>query len=130
MHNRSGFLALLILALVTLGMAGSVQTQLPAEINDLRYHQHPDFFRLVLTLTRIREYSAAELSQPDRLYLDIFQARLNPSLQGKTLKFDSPCVRELRLAQRNPTTVRITFELKTGTKEKEKSITSKILTGW
>jgi len=43
MHNRSGFLALLILALVTLGMAGSVQTQLPAEINDLRYHQHPDF---------------------------------------------------------------------------------------
>lgn len=120
MHNRSGFLALLILALVTLGLAGSVQTQPPAEINDLRYHQHPDFFRLVLTLTRIREYSAAELSQPDRLYLDIFQARLNPSLQGKTLKFDSPCVHELRLAQRNPTTVRITFELKTGTKEKEK----------
>ncbi len=120
MYNRSGFLALLILALVTLAMAGSVQPQPLAEINDLRYHQHPDFFRLVLTLTKVREYSAAELSQPDRLYLDIFQARLNPSLQGKSFKFDSPCVSELRLAQRNPTTIRITFELKAGTKEKEK----------
>ncbi|HRD01468.1 MAG TPA: N-acetylmuramoyl-L-alanine amidase [Candidatus Saccharicenans sp.] len=106
--------------LVTLAMASSVQTQPPAEISGLRHHQHADFFRLVLEVTRVREYSSAELSQPDRLYLDIYQARLNSSLQGKTFEFNSPCVRQLRLAQRNPTTVRVTFELQPGTKEKEK----------
>ncbi len=120
MQNRFGWLVLLIIILVTLVTAASPQTQPPAEIIGLRYHQHADFFRLVLELTRVREYSAAELNQPERLYLDIYQARLNPPLQGKTFKFSSPCVRELRLAQRNKTTVRVTFELQTGTKEKEK----------
>ncbi len=120
MQNRFGWLVLLIIILVTLVTAASPQTQPPAEIVGLRYHQHADFFRLVLELTRVREYSAAELNQPERLYLDIYQARLNPPLQGKTFKFSSPCVRELRLAQRNKTTVRVTFELQTGTKEKEK----------
>jgi N-acetylmuramoyl-L-alanine amidase len=120
MQNRFGWLVLLIIILVTLVAAASPQIQPPAEIVGLRYHQHADFFRLVLELTRVREYSAAELNQPERLYLDIYQARLNPPLQGKTFKFSSPCVRELRLAQRNKTTVRVTFELQTGTKEKEK----------
>jgi len=120
MRNQSGFIVLLITILVTLATALSPQTQPPAEISGLRYYQHADFFRLVLELTRVREYSAAELNQPERLYLDIYQARLNPSLQGKTFEFNYPCVRVLRLAQRNQTTVRVTLELETGTKEKEK----------
>ena len=120
MRNQSGFLVLLIMILVTLATALSPQTQSPAEISGLRYHQHADFFRLVLELTRVREYSAAELNQPERLYLDIYQARLNPSLQGKIFEFNYPCVRVLRLAQRNETTVRVTLELQTGAKEKEK----------
>ncbi len=120
MRNQSGFIVLLITILVTLATALSPQTQPPAEISGLRYYQHADFFRLVLELTRVREYSAAELNQPERFYLDIYQARLNPSLQGKTFEFNYPCVRVLRLAQRNQTTVRVTLELETGTKEKEK----------
>ncbi|MDD8020247.1 MAG: N-acetylmuramoyl-L-alanine amidase [Acidobacteriota bacterium] len=120
MHNRSGSWLLLILTLVILATASAVQTQSLAEIGGLRYHQHENFFRLVLELTRVREYSSAELSQPDRLYLDIYQSRLNPSLHGKSYEFNAACVRQLRLAQRNPSTVRVTFELQSGTKEREK----------
>lgn len=53
MDDRLGFAVLLILMLVTLAMASSVQTQPPAEISGLRHHQHADFFRLVLEVTRI-----------------------------------------------------------------------------
>ncbi|MGQ9800275.1 MAG: N-acetylmuramoyl-L-alanine amidase [Candidatus Saccharicenans sp.] len=111
----------LLLLLITLFLSASSQQSDPrAEVRSLRYHQHSDFFRLVLEIEKVREYYSAELKNPERLYLDIFQARLKPGLHGTSYQVNSTCVKNLRLAQKNPSTVRLTLELVPGTKQTEK----------
>ena len=111
---------LLLLLLAIFLSASSQQPDPRAEVRSLRYHQHPEFFRLVLEIEKVREYYSAELKDPERLYLDIFQARLKPGLHGTSYQVNSACVKNLRLAQKNPSTVRLTLELVPGTKQTEK----------
>jgi len=111
---------LLLLLLAIFLSASSQQPDPRAEVRSLRYHQHTEFFRLVLEIEKVREYYSAELKDPERLYLDIFQARLKPGLHGTSYQVNSACVKNLRLAQKNPSTVRLTLELVPGTKQTEK----------
>lgn len=111
---------LLILLIVTLNLSAIQSTDPRAEISGLRFHQHPDFLRIVLDISQVREFYSAELKNPERFYLDVFQAKLSPSLAGRSLELNSGCVRSLRLAQKNPSTVRLTVELEPGKKEEQK----------
>jgi N-acetylmuramoyl-L-alanine amidase len=54
------------------------------EIHNVRYHTHPSYTRIVVEIGKLREYSPHELKSPDRIYVDIYQAKLNPILHGKT----------------------------------------------
>lgn len=111
---------MLLLVLAIFLSANSQQPDPRAEVRSFRYHQHPEFFRLVLEIEKVREYYSAELKDPERLYLDIFQARLKPGLHGTSYQVHSNCVKILRLAQKNPSTVRLTLELVPGAKQTEK----------
>lgn len=111
---------LLFLIILTLFSFAREQPDPRAEISSLRYHQHPDFIRIVLEIDRIREFYSAELKNPERFYLDIFQAKLNPSLHGKSVELKSPCIKALRIAQKSPSTVRLTLELYPDSKDREK----------
>lgn len=110
----------LISLLILLFSSSGQQPDPRAEVLSLRYHQHPDFFRIVLEIEKIREFYSAELKDPERLYLDIFQARLKSGLHGTSYQINSPGVKTLRLAQKNPSTVRLTIELVPGAKQNEK----------
>jgi len=111
---------LLILLIVTLNLSAIQSTDPRAEISSLRFHQHPDFLRIVLDISQVREFYSAELKNPERFYLDIFQAKLSPSLAGKTVVINSGCARSLRIAQKNPSTVRLTIDLEPGKNEQQK----------
>jgi N-acetylmuramoyl-L-alanine amidase len=111
---------LLFFIIVTLFSAASEPEDPRAEVTSLRYAQHPDFFRVVLEIEKIREFYSAELKSPERFYLDIFQAKLKPGLHGTSAELRSGFIRTLRLAQKNPSTVRLTLELKPGAKQSEK----------
>jgi len=119
MQKKSGFSVLLILIMVTLFSSAGGQPDPRAEISSLRYHQHPDFIRIVLEIEKIREFYSAELRNPERFYLDVFQAKLNPSLHGKSFGLNSPCVKAFRIAQKSPTTVRLTLDLYPDSKDRE-----------
>ncbi|MCX8159551.1 MAG: N-acetylmuramoyl-L-alanine amidase [Candidatus Saccharicenans sp.] len=110
----------LFLLLILLSTSIGQQPDPRAGVSSLRYHQHSEFFRIVLEIEKVREFYSAELKDPERLYLDIFQARLKPGLQGTSYNINSACVKALRLAQKNPSTVRLTVELVPGTKQSEK----------
>jgi len=110
----------LIFLLTLLSFATGQQPDIRAEVLSLRYHQHPDFFRIVLEIEKVREFYSAELKDPERLYLDIFQARLKAGLHGTAYQINSRGIRALRLAQKNPSTVRLTVELVPGAKQSEK----------
>jgi N-acetylmuramoyl-L-alanine amidase len=85
--------------------------QSTVEVYNLRSYTHPTYTRVVVDIGKLREYFSAELKDPDRIYIDVYQARLNPILHGKAFIAQCDYVKEVRIAQKNPTTVRVVVEL-------------------
>jgi N-acetylmuramoyl-L-alanine amidase len=81
------------------------------EIHNLRYHTHPSFTRIVVDIGKLREYVFSELLSPDRVYVDIYQAKLNPILHGKTFLVENDYLSQIRIAQKTSSTVRVVADL-------------------
>lgn len=81
------------------------------EIHTLRYHTHPNFTRIVVEIGKLREYIFNELKSPDRIYVDIYQAKLNPILHGETFSVNNNYLRRVRIAQKASSTVRVVVDL-------------------
>ncbi len=81
------------------------------EVYDLRSYTHPTHTRIVIDVGKLREFTAAELKDPDRIFVDVYQAQLNPILHGKTIVTKCDYLREIRIAQKNETTVRLVVEI-------------------
>lgn len=81
------------------------------EIHTLRYHNHPSYTRVVVEIGKLREYNFNELKSPDRVYVDIYQAKLNPLLHGKTYLVKNDYLSQIRIAQKAPSTVRFVVNL-------------------
>jgi N-acetylmuramoyl-L-alanine amidase len=90
----------------------SLKAQAPTiEVYDLRFYSHPTHTRIVVDVGGQRNFTSAELKTPDRLYIDIDMARLNPILHAKSFSAKCDYLKEIRIAQRTPTTVRVVAEL-------------------
>ena len=81
------------------------------EIHNLRYHTHPSYTRIVVDIGKLREYVFSELLSPDRVYIDIYQAKLNPILHGKIFLVENDYLRQIRIAQKTSSTVRVVADL-------------------
>ena len=81
------------------------------EIHSLRHHMHPSFTRIVIDIGNLREYVFSELLFPDRIYIDIYQVKLNPILHGKTYLVENDYLKRIRIAQKTPSTVRVVADL-------------------
>ncbi len=81
------------------------------EIANLLYHTHPSFTRIVLDIGQLREFSSNQLTSPGRVYVDIYQTKLNPILQGKTITVDNAYIKQIRIAQSTHSTVRVVVDV-------------------
>jgi N-acetylmuramoyl-L-alanine amidase len=81
------------------------------EIHTLRYHVHPSFTRVVVEVGKVREFNFNQLVSPDRVYMDIYQAKLNPILHNQTYPVKSNYLSQIRIAQKTSTTVRVVVDL-------------------
>jgi N-acetylmuramoyl-L-alanine amidase len=81
------------------------------EIYNLRSYTHPSYTRVVVDVGKLREYSFNELHDPDRIYVDIYQAKLNPILHGKTFLVQNAYLNQIRIAQKTSSTVRVVADL-------------------
>jgi N-acetylmuramoyl-L-alanine amidase len=81
------------------------------EIHRLRHHTHPSYTRIVVEIGKLREYVFSELLSPDRVYVDIYQAKLNPILHGETFLVENDYLRQIRIAQKTSSTVRVVADL-------------------
>jgi len=89
------------------------QTLIPnplAEVHNLRYYTHPNFTRIVLDVSVLREYVWNETLTPSEITVDVFQARLNPIVPEESAPTRTDYIKRLRIAQKSPTTVRLTIE--------------------
>ncbi|MFB0566420.1 MAG: N-acetylmuramoyl-L-alanine amidase [Candidatus Aminicenantaceae bacterium] len=81
------------------------------EVYNLRSHTHPFFTRIVIDIGKLREYTYNKLTNPDRVYVDIYQARLNPILHGKIIPVKNDYLHQIRIAQKTASTVRAVVDL-------------------
>lgn len=107
---RIGLFGLAITSILLISGVFSAQ-DLRVEIINVRYHTHPNFTRIVLDIGRLREYIHGELHDPDRVYIDVLQAKLNPILHGQSYHVQTDYLSQIRIAQKSPSTVRVTADL-------------------
>lgn len=81
------------------------------EIVELRHSIHPSFTRIVVETGKLREYVYSQLRFPDRIYIDIIMAKLNPLLHNKSFPVECDYLDRIRIAQKNQTTVRVVADL-------------------
>lgn len=98
-----------LILLLSLSLFGQSDSRI--EVYNLRYHTHPSFTRIVVDIGKLREYYSSQLASPDRIYVDIYQAKLNPLLQGKSIVLDGGYLDRIRIAQKNHSTVRLAVDL-------------------
>ncbi len=81
------------------------------EILSIRNFTHPTYTRIVIDVGELREYSYNRLKSPDRIYVDIYQAKLNPILLEKTILVQADYLSQIRIAQKTNSTVRIVADI-------------------
>lgn len=101
---------LLFLAL-GLSLAAGPQQDPRAEIVKLRHFTHPNFTRVVLDIGTLREYTFGELKEPDRIYVDVLQAKLNPILHGQSTEVQTDYLQRIRISQKTTSTVRVVADV-------------------
>src|SRR5208337_4182861 len=82
----------------------------PVEVKGLRYHITSEYLRVIIDLSGTAEFSKAKLSNPERLFLDIKNAKLAKDLQ-KNYAINDTLVKGIRLGQFTADTARIVFDL-------------------
>jgi N-acetylmuramoyl-L-alanine amidase len=80
-------------------------------VYNLRPYTHPNFTRIAIDIGNLREYHSDTLFTPDRVYIDIYQAKLNAILHNKVISVSNGYVSQIRIAQKNTTTVRVVVDL-------------------
>jgi len=83
----------------------------PVEIYKLRCHTHPNFTRIVLDIGSLRDYTFTESRRPDRVYVDIYQVKLNPILEGQSFQVKNDYISQILFVHKTATTVRLACEL-------------------
>lgn len=81
------------------------------EIHSIRYFTHPTYTRIVIDVGELREYVYNRLKSPDRIYVDIYQAKLNPILYEKKILVQADYLSQIRVAQKTNSTVRIVADM-------------------
>ena len=84
-----------------------------SEITAVRVNSSADKTRIVLDGTKEAAYKISVLSNPQRIVVDIQNAWISPSLK-KSTTIDSRFAKSIRIAQHDPSTVRVVVESSMG----------------
>jgi N-acetylmuramoyl-L-alanine amidase len=78
-------------------------------VEDVHAWTAQDSTRIVVTLEDTIRYDAIRI--PDRIYFDLYKARINPKLAGKTLDVNNGLLKSVRVAQNKPDVVRLVLDV-------------------
>ncbi|MCX6566102.1 MAG: N-acetylmuramoyl-L-alanine amidase [Candidatus Aminicenantes bacterium] len=81
-----------------------------SEVYNVRSYSNPNYTRIVLDVGAPREYVWNETRTPPEITIDVIQARLNPIVPESVTPAGAGYINRLRLAAKNPSTVRLTIE--------------------
>ncbi len=81
-------------------------------VTGIRHWSTPDYTRVAIDMQQEVRYQAARVSNPDRIFFDLYGARLSPELQGRAVEVtDDGFLTRIRAAQSNSNTTRIVLDV-------------------
>jgi N-acetylmuramoyl-L-alanine amidase len=81
------------------------------QVTGIRSWNAEHYTRIVISMDDEVKYQAARISNPDRIYFDLYKAKLNSTLAGKTLEVQSGFLKTMRVAQNQSGVVRVVLEV-------------------
>jgi N-acetylmuramoyl-L-alanine amidase len=81
------------------------------EVTDVRRWVGPNYSRIVVGVDQEVKFETTRLSKPDRIVLDIEDARLSPALVGKTFPVEDGFLHQIRLGQFTSTVTRVVLDV-------------------
>jgi N-acetylmuramoyl-L-alanine amidase len=80
-------------------------------VQNVSYSTINDYLRVSIDMNLDARYSKQILSNPGRIYFDIFNAQLSGSLPNSIISVDSDLLKKIRIAQNRPDMVRVVLDL-------------------
>lgn len=87
-----------------------VSTRRVSSVTEIRTWNSEGLTRVVVNLNDTIKYEAMRI--PDRIYFDLYKAKLGPKLVGKTMDLQTGMLKSVRVAQNKPDVVRIVLDVK------------------
>jgi N-acetylmuramoyl-L-alanine amidase len=81
------------------------------QVTGIREWNAENYTRVVISLEDEVKYQAARIANPDRIYFDLYTARLSSALSGKTLDVQNGFLKAVRVAQNQAGVVRVVLEV-------------------
>jgi len=81
------------------------------QVTAIRQWNAENYTRVVISLEEEVKYQAARISNPDRIYFDLYTARLSSALAGRTLDVQNGFLKSIRVAQNQAGVVRVVLEV-------------------
>jgi N-acetylmuramoyl-L-alanine amidase len=86
----------------------------PASVQNIRYWSTRDYTRVIIDLDSDAIYKKEYLTNPDRIYFDISNAKLSKDLANRTITVGDDYLKQVRAAPYQSDLVRVVFEVSEG----------------
>lgn len=82
-----------------------------SRVTGIRNWSTPDSIHVAIDLQQEVRYQSQRLDQPDRIFFDLFDTKLDSTLTGKVFELDSRVLKKIRVSQFKPRQTRVVLEL-------------------
>ncbi len=83
----------------------------PARVLGIRHWSTPDYTRVAIDLEQGVKYESQRIDNPDRVFFDLFNTKLDPKLSGKTFDVSDGLLKDIRMAQFKAGRTRVVLDL-------------------
>ncbi len=95
----------------TFAPKAEVTSKLPQVVN-VRHWNARNYTRIVIDVDEQVKYQDARIANPDRIFFDLYNARLASTLLGKSFEIEDGLLRRIRIAPNQVGVVRVVLEVK------------------
>ena len=85
----------------------------PSRVIGIRHWSTPEYTRVAIDLEQGVKYESQRIENPDRVFFDLLNTRLDPKLAGKTLEVSDGLLKDIRMSQFQAGRARIVLDLDT-----------------
>jgi N-acetylmuramoyl-L-alanine amidase len=81
------------------------------QVTGIRHWNAENYTRIVIAVDGSVKYQSDRIADPDRIYFDLYKARLSSTLASKTLEVQNGFLKTIRVAQNQEGVVRVVLEV-------------------